>query len=348
MRVASGKGNDAKKILTYYRVNFGLRAPYRVLCDGALIHHALTNGLYLRDALPALLGASARAVVTRCVHEELRSLGEATGAAALFAKRLNRVPCTHGDTRIPAAECVLAAVRGGGAGLCVATNDGALLRGVREVPGVPVVRIVGEGKFALVPPTKATLEKVAEQELFKVGVQRPDEVKALEEEKERVVKLRAERKDARKALKRARPKGPNPLSVKKPKKPKKVHLSEGKGNEGNPSSVGARIQKESSGDGEAVQAVEASEEHEKKEATTSKPKRVRRRRPKLTPKPARANAPETTIDEKEEGGSASVKDISEASVDVPQTSEIVAVGVSKAGVETAVAVTAVVETSIKA
>jgi U3 small nucleolar RNA-associated protein 23 len=285
MRVASGKGNDARKILTYYRVNFSLHAPYRVLCDGALIQHALSKRLYLRDALPALLAASAQAVVTRCVHEELRALGEPTSSAALFAKRLTRVPCAHADGVVPAADCLAAAVRGGNAGrYVIATNDVALLRSVRREPAVPVVRIVGEGQFVLAPPGAAAREKVGELEARKVGVQRPDEVRRMEEERLQLLRLREERRAARVAKRRKRPKGPNPLSVKKRKRAAVSSGRGGGGGSGSGGGSGGGSDDEANGDSGAAAAWTgggASEGGAGVDAgLTQKPKRVRRRRPK--------------------------------------------------------------------
>lgn len=263
MRVASGKGNDAHKILTYYRVNYSIRPPYRVLCDGALIHNALSKKLYLRDALPALLKATAQAVVTRCVHEELRALGEPTEGAAMFAKRLTRVPCVHDGGTVPAVECVAAALHDRNKkGYLVATNDQGLLKLLRKEPGVPVVRIAADGKFVLVPPSKATLEQVGAMEASKAGVRRPDEVKKLEEDRQRVLERRAQRKAERATKKRKRPKGPNPLSVKKSKKPRLTKKSQ-------------------DGQGEDVDGADGSDVTDADIANQpKKPKRVRKRKPK--------------------------------------------------------------------
>lgn len=265
MRVANGKGNAAKKVLTYYRVNFGLKAPYNILCDGGIIHIALTQSLYLRDALPTLFGCAARPVVTLCVLEELRSLGDATSAAALFAKRLGRTMCRH-EGRIGAADCVLAAAEGVGV---VATNDAAVMRKVRAMPGVAVVGIVGEGKFVLMPPGGETIEKVREMEGRKVGVQRPDEVRKIEEEKARVMALRRERKEERDSKKKKRPKGPNPLSMKKSKKAK-IRKDE----------VGKALRPEEKEESSVSPAISGIAEGKASWNGRMKPKRVRKRRPK--------------------------------------------------------------------
>lgn len=300
MRVASGKGNDARKILTYYRVNYSLRPPYRVLCDGALIHTALSKKLHLRDALPALLKETATAVVTRCVQEELRALGAPTEAAADFARRLMRVPCAHGDAVVPAAECVAAALSGGNPrGYVAATNDAGLLRGLRREPGVPVVRLAADGRFVLVPPGRVTREEVGEMEARKSGVQRPDEVRKLEEEARARAVMKAERRAARAAKKRKRAKEPNPLSVKKSKKEKtqaapRPHGEEEETREGAGGDAAAPAPDAGSGAGaeDAEGGLDGALTDEAQPPEKSEPKRVRKRKPKVrAPVPEETGAP---------------------------------------------------------
>jgi U3 small nucleolar RNA-associated protein 23 len=287
MRVASGKGNDARKILTYYRVNYSIQPPYRVLCDGALIHHALSKKLYLRDSLPVLLKATAQAVVTRCVHEELRALGEPTEAAAMFAKRLTRIPCVHGEGTISAVECVAATLRNGNPrGYFIATNDAGLRKLLRREPGVPVVRIASDGKFVLVPPSKATLDQVGEMEARKAGVQRPDELKKVEEIEQKRIANRMER-SAKRAATRKRPKGPNPLSVKKSKKAR-VSPRHARDDSAAVSSGNGPAEASDGEEGDATGAAQDATDAPKR------PNRVRKRKPKTgaqhTPSPAPTTA----------------------------------------------------------
>jgi U3 small nucleolar RNA-associated protein 23 len=188
MRVATGKGNDARKILTYYRVNFGVRGPYRVLCDGALIHLALKRSVNLRESLPALLGGPASAMVTRCVHEELCTLGADTAVA-------------NGNPK----------------GLLLASTDATLLRAVRFEHGLPLLRLANETRLVLMPPSAATQSAVTAREAMKGKVQRLDDSRLIAREDAVVQAARAERA-ARRVAKRKRPSGPKPLSVKKPKR----------------------------------------------------------------------------------------------------------------------------------
>jgi rRNA-processing protein FCF1 len=266
MRVASGRGNDARKILTFYRVNFGLNPPFRVLCDGALIHQALQHKLYLRDTLPVLLGAPAQAAVTRCVVEELRALGEEVSAAALFAKRLTRLPCVHPDGIVPAAECLAMAVRGGNPKrLLIASNDSDLMRAVSSECFAPCIRLVNKTRFVLMPPPKVTLDNVAEMQSTKIGVQRPDDIRMFESNERERLALRKARQE-RRARMRARPKAPNSLSVKKSR-----------------SAVDTRVcrkQDKTSNDSPIENLEGRFTVSRSRNGSISKPKRVRKRKPK--------------------------------------------------------------------
>jgi U3 small nucleolar RNA-associated protein 23 len=224
MRVATGKGNDARKILTYYRVNFGVRGPFRVLCDGALIHLALKRSVNLRDNIPALLGGPTSVMVTHCVYEELRSLGPELADAVSFARRLTNVPCAHGPIAIPAAECIAAAVANGNPkGLLLASTDAALLRSVRAEHGLPLVRLANETRVVLLPPSAEAQRAVAEREATKANVRLADDSRLVAKEYASERASRVER-SAKQVAKRKRAKAPNPLSIKKPKQDDPAHV----------------------------------------------------------------------------------------------------------------------------
>lgn len=223
MRTANGKGNNARKLLSYYRVNFGISPPYQVLCDGPTIFQSLKNDLYLKQALPTLLGGTAYPVVTNCIVSELRCLGEDYTNAALFAKRATRVPCSH-DGVFGANECVAARVNTPfETNLLLATNDVEVLKQVAKTPGIPLITIANQTKLALKGPSRATLEHVLHRENVKSNsLSRQD--RALLE------KLQADDShkitDARVTRKRKRAKAPNPLSMKKAKTTKaKNHVN---------------------------------------------------------------------------------------------------------------------------
>lgn len=208
----SAKGNNARKILSYYSVNFDITPPYQVLCDGPTVFQAMKNDMYIKQSLPALLGATAYPVVTECIVRELRSLGEDYSNATLFAKRATRVPCAHQES-LSANECIIARLKTPfDTKLILASNDIEVLTTVGKIPGIPLITIVNQTKFALKSPSRFTIEYVRGRETAKTKVlSKRDEflLKQLHDEEAEAV---AQRKPARK---RKRSGEPNPLSVKK-------------------------------------------------------------------------------------------------------------------------------------
>lgn len=215
MRTATGKGNNARKVLSYYSVNFGISAPYQVLCDGPTIFQSMRKDIFLKHALITLLGGTAYPVVTDCIVKELRALGEDFSNASIFAKRATRVPCAHQDD-VSASECIMARLRVPlEKKLFCATNDAELLAKISRTPGIPIVTIVNETKLALRSPSRATLYHVLKRENAKTSCLGTSDKAFLKKfETETASKDHAPNP----ARKRKRAKGPNPLSMKKAKK----------------------------------------------------------------------------------------------------------------------------------
>lgn len=213
MRTASGQGNDARKILAFYRANYGISAPYEVLCDGPTIAVSFKNDVYLKHGLAKLLGGSTQVVVTDCVVKELRDLGEDFSGAAIFAKRAKRVPCAHQDDA-SASQCVAMRIKNPReTPLLLATSDHDVLKEIGQTPGVPLIGIANQTKLVLVAPTKSSLNHARGKQSGKASALSPAD-KALVDA---AVQLEKEARAGRKKRKRKGPKGPNPLSVKKRK-----------------------------------------------------------------------------------------------------------------------------------
>lgn len=216
MRTASSKGNSARKILSFYRVNFGHEPPYQVLVDGNTIQTSLSKDLYIKQSLPQLLGAPTHIVVTSCIVKELRSKGADYSGATLFAKRATRLECTH-EGRLPESECISSRLKAPpDGGIILASSETSLVKMLVGIPAIPLISILNLSKFVLKPPSPATLRHVQSRQSDKTGC-----LSSLD--KALVEKVRAEEQaklDARHAniRKRKRAKGPNPLSMCKSKK----------------------------------------------------------------------------------------------------------------------------------
>lgn len=215
MRTGSTKGNNARKVLSFYRVNFGYEPPYRVLLDADMVQTSIANNLFIKNTLPNLLNATAYVVVTACVVRTLREAGETHSSASLFAKRATRIPCTH-EGKKSAADCIKSRmITPFEYKLLLASNDTALIAALATTPGIPLISLINNTKLVLRPPTKFTLQYVRDS-------QSVEERSLNESDKALIERVRAEKKAAvnpnRVVRKHKRAKAPNPLSVKKPVK----------------------------------------------------------------------------------------------------------------------------------
>lgn len=66
----------AQKYLSFYRNNFGFRAPYHVLVDGTFCQAALKNKINLSEQIPKYLCDTVRLLTTVCVVTETEKLGK--------------------------------------------------------------------------------------------------------------------------------------------------------------------------------------------------------------------------------------------------------------------------------
>lgn len=218
MRTAKGKGNDARKVLTYYRVNFGILPPYKVLCDAPVMHVAPKRSIFLKEALPRLLAATAVPVVTRCIYEELRALGDEFAEAKAFAKRCPREPCVHGGARKSASDCISAYLeKGNHSKLLLATNDSEVMRIGMEKCDIPIVTIADQTRLVLRKPTAMAIESTKKlREEKNCALQGTDKALLADSDTRKPLRLKLG------IVRKRRAKGPNPLSMKKSRKEKKI------------------------------------------------------------------------------------------------------------------------------
>lgn len=66
----------ARGIITFFKKNFGFRAPFQVVLDGTFCQIALTQKVNLREQIPKYLGDEVRLLTTSCVLNELENLGK--------------------------------------------------------------------------------------------------------------------------------------------------------------------------------------------------------------------------------------------------------------------------------
>ncbi|KAJ1611007.1 putative tRNA synthetase class II [Cryptosporidium canis] len=96
-----GRKKQVKRIIKYYKINYGFEEPYRLLIDGTFIMAALKNKIHIKEQLPKILGGKATPIVTDCIFKEIEMLCGAEGkmadfsGAKLIARGYFRHRCGH-------------------------------------------------------------------------------------------------------------------------------------------------------------------------------------------------------------------------------------------------------------
>mmetsp|Transcript_50269 Transcript_50269/g.79611 ORF Transcript_50269/g.79611 Transcript_50269/m.79611 type:complete len:296 (-) Transcript_50269:60-947(-) len=212
MRVKRAKNH--RRILRFFRLAFNIQEPYRVLVDGSFISHALQHKFHIKEQLPKILTGRTTLMVTNCVMAELRSLGDTALGAAIIAKGYYRIKCAH-DRPIGAARCICEQIgKTNERSFIVATQNNELAWNLRQVPGVPLIRL--NGPVPTIEDASAVSKTAAsarESQKLKPSNWELPKLPALKEREAKAAEL-----IARPPKKRKGPKGPNPLSCMKKKK----------------------------------------------------------------------------------------------------------------------------------
>lgn len=136
---------DTQPTSLFLSHNTALAPPYRVLVDTNFINLSLENRIDIERGMMDTLYAQCIPCVSDCVIAELEKLGPRYRLALQYVdmfifrvartESFERLPCSHKGTY--ADDCIIQRVTAHRCFL-VATNDRALRRRVRRVPGVPV------------------------------------------------------------------------------------------------------------------------------------------------------------------------------------------------------------------
>ncbi len=101
----------AKRILSFFRTNFGHRPPYRVLLCGTFVAHCIQEKVNIREQLPKYFGADVTVVTTACCLLELEHLAQINPSLRSTCFVLKQFPlhkCGHEKdaTRRAGAKCL--------------------------------------------------------------------------------------------------------------------------------------------------------------------------------------------------------------------------------------------------
>lgn len=287
MRVRRQKNH--RRVLRFFRMAFGVQDPYHVLVDGTFISTALEHKIHIKEQLPKLLGGRSTTMVTGCVLAELRKLGSRALGAAIIAKGYYRVKCGHDDKPISASACCLEQIgKRNERKFLVATQDQELAKALRQVPGVPVIRLNGQVPHIEEPSAASRGQGAAEawEALQPAAWEKPKLTEL--QEKEKKEKVLAEFPKKRKG-----PRGANPLSCQSATSKKKVKAARAKvvaaeaaaaeaaaareGKKKRVRSRGGRSEADGSASGPTAEGRAAAVGHESEEPARSRQKRQRKR-----------------------------------------------------------------------
>ncbi|MED6109966.1 hypothetical protein PIB30_038582 [Stylosanthes scabra] len=249
-----------RKVLRFFTTCFGLRKPFRVLCDGTFVNHLIVNRITpADDALANILTAPVKLYTTRCVLAELKRLGSSYSEALEAAQQVIIARCEH--EKCTGAEACITQVIGenNSEHFFVASQDADLRKKLREVPGVPLIYGLRNTLF-LEPISEFQLQYVKtsgekrlhmndrEYQILKSRVMNRlsgeeaenniTEIMENEDSRDETTNVEALKRSstARKLIeikdkpqfKRKRAKGPNPLSCKKKKSHEKQKVGTSK------------------------------------------------------------------------------------------------------------------------
>lgn len=188
-------------------MTFGFRQPYQVLVDSEMCKAAIDHKIDLVKQVRTVLQGEVKPMITQCCIHELYLQGKSQQSAVDLAKTFERRKCNHREP-VPGDDCLVSVV-----GITnkhryvIATQSQPLRVKLRTIPAVPIVH-VNRTVMVLEPPSHLTIEtKEAMEE------------KALHPTATDMTLVGPSTATEPPRNKKKGPKEPNPLSVKKKKKP---------------------------------------------------------------------------------------------------------------------------------
>ncbi|RCI06777.1 Small subunit processome component [Rhizopus stolonifer] len=205
-----------KKIIHGYCVGFGFRPPFQVVVDGEFCKKALEKKIYVKDALPDLVGEKTRIVVTECILQDMKDKGHDFTSALILAKKFESRRCPHKDTKVSAYQCIRDLVGTDNKDhFFVASQNPKLRDRMRKIPGVPVL-------YVDVKHQGLGLEPMTDRSKHALKVHEEEKVKPLDKDtarlKRALLEEEAKKKESAPQHKKRKVKGVNPLAMKKKKK----------------------------------------------------------------------------------------------------------------------------------
>ncbi|XP_033118695.1 rRNA-processing protein UTP23 homolog [Anneissia japonica] len=202
----------ARRFLSFYKNNYQFRPPYQILIDGTFTNMALQYKINLKEQIPKYIGEEVQLLTTKCAIAEMENLGSDLYGAMSILTRFKVRKCPHHGKPVGASECLLSMLSESNSHhYFIATQDPDLSRHLRKIPAAPLLYI-NFNAIVLEKPSMVS-QKTAESKITSKLAPSAEEKDTLKKLKQRFLP-----QNERKRFKKKRPKGPNPLSVKKKKK----------------------------------------------------------------------------------------------------------------------------------
>ena len=171
-----------KKILNFYKNQFGIGPPYRILIDGTLAYRALKAKVNIANDIPKYLCHSGskygekgqperensdalssssnsfpncEILTTNCCVKELEALGSPGYGALCVLRQFGLKPCGHEDP-IPPVHCLLSILKKGNPGkFILASMHDELKIKAQNIAQVPIMYLNGSTPVLEKPSEKA-------------------------------------------------------------------------------------------------------------------------------------------------------------------------------------------------
>lgn len=199
-----------RKVMTFYRNNYGFSTPYTVLIDGTFCKAALSFKINIREQMSKYLDAEVNLCTTTCVRAECQSFGPLLYGPLKVLEQFKLYPCKHAEP-VPAFRCVQQMIgKKNKNKLLLATQDQSLTETMKKTAGLPLLYIAYNAITLEAPSDKS--KDIAEKNL-------DNRINTSEHAQSVLKQLKLQTfGEEVKHKKKKRPKGPNPLSCMKKKK----------------------------------------------------------------------------------------------------------------------------------
>ncbi|KAJ8306309.1 LOW QUALITY PROTEIN: hypothetical protein KUTeg_016854 [Tegillarca granosa] len=152
-----------RKVMTFYRNNYGFSAPYTVLIDGTFCKAALSFKINIREQMSKYLDAEVNLCTTTCVRAECQSFGPLLYGPLKVLEQFKLYPCKHAEP-VPAFRCVQQMIgKKNKNKLLLATQDQSLTETMKKTAGLPLLYIAYNAITLEAPSDKS--KDIAEKNL---------------------------------------------------------------------------------------------------------------------------------------------------------------------------------------